>query len=81
MILLSSFTSGNPAMEVATDKIPDKTDDDITNRQSTALITALVPIVAAKVCATVFTARTPAAFHHLFVFSFTKNTLLSTSQI
>ena len=39
-------------------------------RQSTAPSTAAVPMVATAVCATVLTARTPAALTQRFVFSF-----------
>ena len=47
--------------------IPASTDALKTINQSTCEITAVVPIVAIAVCATVLIARTPAAFHHFFV--------------
>lgn len=59
-----SFTSGNPATEVRRESSPASADALRTTRQSTALRTALEPIVAMAVCATVLTARIPAAFHH-----------------
>lgn len=45
----SAFISGNPVMLVRKDKIPANIDAEITIFQSTALITAAVPIVATAV--------------------------------
>lgn len=58
-------TSGSPvATDVAMDKIPLNIDADATIFQSTEPINVAVPIVAIKVCATVFIALIPAAFNH-----------------
>ena len=71
---LHSLHSGNPATDVAIDRIPASTDADATIFQSTAPMTDAVPIVAIKVCATVLTALTPAFLHHSFVLTLGFNT-------
>lgn len=63
--------SGRPLTDIKSDKIPERSDAEITNFQSTAEITAEVPIVAIAVSATVFMALIPAAFDHFINFSFT----------
>lgn len=56
-------------MLVSTDSTAAITEALTTVTQLILLSTALVPIVASAVCAKVFRARIPAAFHHAFVIS------------
>ena len=55
---------------VSRDKIPASAEADATTAQFTSASTALVPIVAIAVCATVLSARTPAALIHALKFVF-----------
>lgn len=66
--------SGMPAMDVATDRMPDSTVALPTICQLTSPITAAVPIVATNVCAMVLTARIPAALIHATVSTSGRNT-------
>nr|DAU37772.1 MAG TPA: hypothetical protein [Caudoviricetes sp.] len=67
----SGHSSGIPAREVSRDSTPASREALPTIIQSTSDITAVVPMVATAVCATVFSARMPAAliqfFQHLFI--------------
>lgn len=62
-----SLTSGSPATLVAIERIADNIEADSTTFQSTALSTALVPIVATKVCENVLIHLIRLARHHFFV--------------
>ena len=63
-----SPASGSPvAMDVRTDRMPDKTEALATNPQFTSDIANAVPIVATAVCATVLIARIKAHFQNSFV--------------
>ena len=66
----SSLTSGRPATEVSRDRMPARADALATITQFTSPNTALVPMVATAVCATVFSALMPAAFSHCLKFVF-----------
>ena len=70
---MPSATSGMPATLVSTLTTPATTALDTTICQSTAEMTAPVPITATAVCAIVLTARIPAAFNHFFVSTDTFN--------
>jgi len=63
-------TSSNPFIENKRDSIPAKIDADITTSQFTSVKSVDVPIVATAVCATVLTARIPAALNHFLVITF-----------
>ena len=65
-------TSGSPATEVSRERIPARTEAEATAIQFTSPMNADVPTVATAVCATVFTARTPAAFSHFLKLFFIK---------
>ena len=60
-------------MLVSNDRTPESKEAETTIVQSTADITAAVPIVATAVCATVFIALTPAAFNQIFFLFVIKN--------
>ena len=68
--LIYSLISGKPLTEIKRDNNPERSEAETTNFQSTADITAEVPIVATAVSATVLIALIPAAFNHLINFSF-----------
>lgn len=74
-LFYSSLTSGSPATDVKSDKIPAKRDALTTIFQSTPDNIAAVPMVATAVCATVLIARIAAALNHKIVFSFIFTTL------
>lgn len=59
-----SCTSGNPAILVSRLSTAASADAEATISQSTSDSTAQVPIVATAVCASVFSARIPAALIH-----------------
>ena len=61
---MSSFTSGNPEIEVSIDKMPESSDAETTATQFTSFIIAVTPMVETAVCAMVFTALTVAHFSH-----------------
>ena len=56
------FTSGSPATDVSSDRIPASSAALPTMIQLTSPMTADVPMVATAVCATVLIARMPEAF-------------------
>ena len=62
-------SSGRPAMLVSRLRTPDSAAALPTIAQLTSPITAAVPTVATAVCATVFTARIPAALIHLLQYA------------
>nr|DAI40516.1 MAG TPA: hypothetical protein [Caudoviricetes sp.] len=64
----SVFSSGRPATLVSRLSTPASAEALATTAQLTSPSTALVPIVATAVCATVFTARIAAALIHFFQF-------------
>lgn len=64
-------TSGSPAIDVASDRIPESTIAEKTYRQSISEITAAVEHIAMNVWAIVFKARIPAARIHARGFVFT----------
>nr|DAM06522.1 MAG TPA: hypothetical protein [Caudoviricetes sp.] len=64
----SVFSSGRPATLVSRLSTPASAEALATTAQLTSPSTALVPIVATAVCATVFTARIAAALSHFFQF-------------
>lgn len=68
--LIYSLISGKPLTEIKRDNNPERSEAETTNFQSTAEITAEVPIVATAVSATVLIALIPAAFNHLINLSF-----------
>lgn len=70
----SALHSGNPAMLVNNDKIPDRIDAETTSFASTCPSAVAVPIVATAVCATVLIALIPAFFIHFLVSTDTLNT-------
>lgn len=67
------FNSGRPATLVSRDNSPAKAAAETTATQLTSPSTAAVPIVATAVCATVLTARTPAAYNQFIIFSHISN--------
>lgn len=71
----SPSTSGIPATDVSTLTTPASTAAEHTYFQFTCPIAAAAPIPAMPACAIVLTARTPAAFNHLFVSTLVFNTL------
>ena len=64
-----AFNSGSPATLVSRLRTPARAAAEPTMTQFTSPSTAAVPMVAAAVCATVFSARTPAALIHVITFS------------
>ena len=67
---LDSSTSGSPATDVKIDSSPASAEADSTTYQLTSVSSAVVPIVAIAVCASVFSALTAAASSHVICFLF-----------